>query len=96
MSDETVFSARSKQASASSGRQGPPIRLIAFGVLLVVALIFVLQNRDRTTVDFLVFEIHSRVWTAIAVSLGLGVALDRLFLSWWRKWRAARDETPLP
>ena len=47
--------------------------------------IFVLQNRERKSVDFLVFEINSRQWVNIAVAIALGVALDRLFLSWWHR-----------
>ncbi len=77
---------------AASGRSGPPIRLILFVVVAVVAVVFVLQNRERTSIDFLVFELRSRTWAAIATSIALGVALDRLFLSWWRRRRAADNQ----
>jgi hypothetical protein len=79
--------ARSDSASAPSGRGGPNAAAIAFVVLLVVSGVFILQNRERTTIDFLVFELHSRVWTAIAVAIGLGVLLDRLVSAWWRRRR---------
>ncbi len=78
------------QASAASGRRGPNAAAIAFVLLLVLSIIFILQNRDRTTIDFLVFELHSRVWTAIAVAIGLGVVLDRLVGMWWRRRRRER------
>ena len=77
----------SSASSASTGRSGPSAAAIAFIVLLVVSGVFILQNRERTTIDFLVFELRSRVWTAIAVAIGLGVLLDRLISAWWRRRR---------
>ena len=79
--------ARSSSGSAPSGRGGPSAAAIGFVVLLVVSGVFILQNRERTTIDFLVFELRSRVWTAIAVAIGLGVLLDRLITAWWRRRR---------
>lgn len=75
---------------AASGRSGPPLRLIAFAAVAAVAVIFVLQNRERTSIDFLVFELRSRTWAAMATSMALGVVLDRLFLGWWRRRKAER------
>ncbi len=60
-------------------------KLILFAVLVVVGAVFVLQNREREPVDFLLFEINSRQWVNIAVAIALGIALDRLFLSWWHR-----------
>ena len=82
--------ARNDSASASSGRSGPSAAAIGFVVLLVVSGVFILQNRERTTIDVLVFELRSRVWTAIAVAIGLGVLLDRLISAWWRRRRRER------
>jgi len=65
--------------------RGISAKLIVFALLLAVGVIFVLQNRERKSVDFLVFEINSRQWVNIAVAIVLGVALDRLFLSWWHR-----------
>ncbi len=66
------------------------MRLILFAAVLAVAVVFVLQNRERTSIDFLVFEFRSRVWTAMGSSIVLGVVLDRLFISWWRRRKASR------
>lgn len=70
---------------------GPPWRLIIFGVVVAVTVIFILQNRERRNVDFLFFEVKTRVWTSLLIALVLGVILDRLFLSWWRRRRERRD-----
>jgi hypothetical protein len=59
----------------------------------VLTAIFILQNRERTELDFVLFEVHSRVWTSIAVSIALGVVLDRLFLRFWRKRRDRKRES---
>ena len=74
----------------ASGRSGPPPALIALIVVVAIVLVFVLRNGDRTTIDFLFFDVNSRVWTAIAISIGLGILLDRLILTWWRRARRNR------
>lgn len=78
--------------SASSGQAGPPVKLIAFIVVAALAVVFVFQNRERHQIDFLFFEINTRTWTALATALALGVILDRLFVSWWRRSRNRRNE----
>jgi len=65
--------------------KGMSAKLILFAALVAVGAIFVLQNRERKSIDFLVFEINSRQWVNIAVAIALGIALDRVFLSWWRR-----------
>lgn len=70
--------------------RGTPWKLIGFVVLAAVCVVFVLQNRERSTVDFLFFEIESRQWVNLAVAVLLGVVLDRLFLGWWRRGRRRR------
>jgi hypothetical protein len=78
--------------SASSGQPGPPVKLIALVAVAALAVIFVFQNRERHRIDFLFFEINTRTWTALATALVLGVLLDRLFISWWRRSRSRRNE----
>ncbi len=79
------------QGFEGAGQSGPPWRLIGLATVVVVAALFVLQNRERMPVDFLFFEINSRQWVNIAVAIGLGVVLDRLFIGWRRRRRSARD-----
>ena len=77
--------------TASSGEAGPPVKLIAFVVVAALAVVFVFQNRERHRIDFLIFEINTRTWTGLVAALLLGVLLDRLFISWWRRSRTRRD-----
>jgi uncharacterized integral membrane protein len=62
-----------------------PWKLVGLIVLAAIALLFVLQNRNRAPVQFLFFEINSRQWVNIVVAIVVGVLLDRLFLGWWRR-----------
>ena len=39
-----------------------PWRLIIFAVIAVITVIFILQNRERREIDFLFFEVRTRVW----------------------------------
>ena len=78
--------------TATSGQSGPPIKLIAFVAVAALAVVFVFQNRERHRIDFLFFEVSTRTWTALATALVLGVVLDRLFISWWRRTRNRRNE----
>ena len=78
---------RPNDNNAASGSNGPNIALIAFGIIAVLAVIFFLQNGERTSIDFWVFEkTTTKRWT-ILMSILLGVALDRLFSFWWRRRR---------
>ena len=77
--------------SASSGSSGPPVKLIALVVVAALAVVFVFQNRERHQIDFLFFELNTRTWTALATAVVLGVVLDRLFSSWWKR-RNRRNE----
>lgn len=69
------------------GRGGPSPALIGLIVLVALAIVFVVQNRERAEINFLFFEFNNRVWTVIAISLVLGILLDRLLLMWWRRRR---------
>jgi hypothetical protein len=81
-----------EDTTATSGQSGPPIKLIAFVAVAALAVVFVFQNRERHKIDFLFFELNTRTWTALATALVLGVVLDRLFISWWRRARNRRNE----
>lgn len=75
-----------------AGRNGPSLFLILFIIVAAITAVFIAQNRDRTKVEFLFFDVESRVWTAIAVAIALGVVLDRLILAWWRRAKKRKRE----
>jgi uncharacterized integral membrane protein len=89
----TVVYERNDEGDRSSVREtrsGVSPLLIAFIVLAVLAVVFVLQNGERTDINFLFFDFGASVWVAIAIAIGVGILLDRLFLGWWRRRRQDR------
>ena len=85
--DEETF-----EDHADAKRNGPSIFLILLIVVAIVIAIFIAQNREDTNIEFLFFDFGGRVWTVIAIAIGLGVLLDRVILMWWRRARRDRDE----
>jgi uncharacterized integral membrane protein len=73
-------------------RTGLSPALIGFGIVAIVAVIFIAQNSARTDINFLFFDFNSRVWVALLVAIGIGIVLDRLLVYWWRR-RRSRGET---
>ncbi|MDA3030980.1 MAG: LapA family protein [Actinomycetota bacterium] len=71
---------------------GPGLFLVLTIFVAVITAVFIAQNRERTAINFLFFDFNSRTWVAIAMSIGLGVLLDRLFLAWWRHARKRKHE----
>ena len=61
--------------------------LIGFLVIAVLAIIFIVENGDEAKIRLIIPAVHTPVWVAIAISMVVGVILDRLFLSWWRRRR---------
>lgn len=53
-------------------------KLIAAGVVAVLALVFVLQNRSEGTIRFLFLDVTVGVWVALLVAFGLGLLLGLL------------------
>jgi len=75
------------QTSARSGRSGPSVALIGFVLLAVLAVVFFLQNGERSNIDFLVFEERTTIRWSLMVAVVIGVVLDRLISFWWRRRR---------
>jgi uncharacterized integral membrane protein len=79
------------EAYARGNYQGPPWKLIALLVLVILLAFFFFQNGDRVPVDFLWFNGEWPLWAVIGISVLVGVALDRL-ISWqWRRSRQRRN-----
>lgn len=78
---------RSNETGAQSGRNGPSVALIAFGVVAVLAIVFFLQNSEETTIDFWFFESTTTIRWSILMAIVVGVVLDRMFSIWWHRRR---------
>ena len=76
---------------AAAGRNGPNITLIGFGILVVLFVVFFLQNSETLRIDFLIFEKKTTIRWSLLVAVVLGVLIDRIFTMWWRRRRSRND-----
>lgn len=56
-------------------------RQVAGLVLLILAVVFILQNRRRTVIRFIVPEATAPVWLALLISALLGFLVGALLVS---------------
>jgi uncharacterized integral membrane protein len=73
--------------SVPDGRDGPSIWLVLFGLAAIVTAVFILQNGEPVKANILWFHPEIKLWVAIVTSVALGILLDRLILTWWRRAR---------
>jgi uncharacterized integral membrane protein len=71
--------------------EGPPWKLIATLVLVVMLAIFFFQNGNKARIDFLWLNGEWPLWAVIGISVLIGVALDRLIGWHWRRSRRRRN-----
>jgi uncharacterized integral membrane protein len=62
-------------------------RLVAAGVMLLVGLVFVLQNSERVETTFLVFNVTTRLWVGLLCALLLGAILGQVVEAAWQRRR---------
>ena len=89
--DAVTYERHDPDQAPAPQRSGVSPTLIALGIVAIVAVIFIVQNSSRTDVNFLFFNVRSRVWVALLVAIGIGVLLDRLLIAWWRRRRTRSD-----
>ena len=80
-----------EEQPVAAGRTGPCVTLIGFGVLVVLFVVFFLQNSETLSIDFLIFEKKTTIRWSLLVAVVLGVLIDRIFTMWWRR-RGRRND----
>jgi len=70
----------------------PNIALIAGLVIVALCVIFFLQNGEKVSIDFFVFEKITTIRWSILMAVVLGVLLDRMFSIWWRRRKRKNDK----
>jgi uncharacterized integral membrane protein len=70
---------------------GPSPTLIGLGVVIVLFIVFFLQNSKTVKINFLFFEKDTTIRWSLLVAVVLGVAADRIFSIWWRRRRKSND-----
>ena len=87
MSEDPNISTEGQRTATAAGRNGPSITLIGLVVVIVLFVVFFLQNSERLSIDFLIFEKNTTVRWSLLVAVVLGILLDRIFTMWWRRRR---------
>ncbi len=91
MNDESR-GASDEPRQAASGRNGPSITLMGLAVVVVLFVVFFLQNSEPLSIDFLVFEKNTTVRWSLLVAVVFGIAIDRMFSMWWRRRRRRNND----
>jgi uncharacterized integral membrane protein len=76
--------------TAASGGEGPNVTLIVLGIVVLLFVVFFLQNSNELRLNFLFFERTTTVRWSLVIAVLLGVAIDRVGTMWWR--RRKRDK----
>jgi len=77
---------------SSDGLDRRLVTRVVIGVLVVVlAILFVVQNSDRVQTTFVFFDVTTRLWVGLVVALVLGALLGQVVEALWarRKRRKA-------
>jgi len=64
--------------------RGIPWKLVLWAVIALYALLFLVLNDDKQTVDFVFFSVKTRLPWLILLSMALGAALATIGPRWWR------------
>lgn len=72
--------------------KGRAARFALAGVAILVAVLFMAQNNDRVELNFLMFEVSTRLWVGLLVTLLLGAVLGQGVEAWWGRRRRRRDD----
>lgn len=70
--------ARDIERPDDSERRGVEPRLIGGLVLVVLLVVFVVQNTDSVTMNFLFFSWDSRLWVMLAITAVIGMLIGYL------------------
>jgi len=70
--------------SSSGESRDIPWKLVLWGVIALYALLFLVLNDDKQTVDFVFFTVKTRLPWLILLSMALGAALALIGPRWWR------------
>jgi uncharacterized integral membrane protein len=77
---------------SSDGLDRRLVTRVVIGVVVVIlAILFVVQNSDRVQTTFVFFDVTTRLWVGLVVALVLGALLGQVVEALWdrRKRRKA-------
>ena len=81
------------RGKAGPGKGFPPW-VIAVLVVGIVSVLFIMQNRTRVKVHFIVFDRQARTWVVILISMALGALLAEVVRLAVKRRRGAPASPP--
>jgi uncharacterized integral membrane protein len=88
--ENTKFNGEHQDVAA--GRSGPSVTLIGLGLVIVLFVVFFLQNSKSIPIHFLTYKKDTTVRWSIGVAVVLGIAADRIFSIWWHRRGRNKNE----
>ncbi len=85
---ESDFPMEETRASTDKRRAA---RFAVAGVAILVAVLFMAQNNDRVELNFLVFEVSTRLWVGLLATLVLGALLGQGVGALWARRKRRGD-----
>jgi uncharacterized integral membrane protein len=71
--------------------RGFPLWLVGVIIVGAVSVLFVVRNRSRIKVDFVVFDRSARIWVVILISMLLGALLAETIRLAMKRRRASKS-----
>ncbi|PIE34800.1 MAG: hypothetical protein CSA55_00170 [Ilumatobacter coccineus] len=67
-----------QDAQVASGEGGIPWKLIGFIIVVILVVIFVIQNRASAKINYFTFDGNLPMWAVIGLSVVAGIILGQL------------------
>jgi uncharacterized integral membrane protein len=81
------------RAKPGPGKGFPPW-LVAVIIVGIVSVVFIMQNRTRVKVHFILFDRQARTWVVILISMALGALLAEVVRLAVKRRRGAQVSRP--
>jgi uncharacterized integral membrane protein len=67
------------------------IRLVIGAVIVILTILFIVQNNEKVETSFVFFTVESRLWVDLLVAVLLGAVLGQLAEAMWNRRRRRRE-----
>jgi uncharacterized integral membrane protein len=69
------------------------MRLVVGAVVVILAILFVVQNNDKVEMSFVFFTVTTRLWVGLLVALVLGALLGQAVEVLWARRKKRKAAT---
>jgi uncharacterized integral membrane protein len=69
------------------------MRLVVGAAVVILAILFVVQNNDKVEMSFVFFTVTTRLWVGLVVALVLGALLGQAAEVLWARRKKRKEAT---